>query len=233
MPEITSSNTILFVDDEERILRSIQRGLRGESYTKYFVNSGKEALDIFKEHEISVLVTDIRMPEMSGLELLKIVKDEYPQTIRIVLTAYAQVSNILAALHTGEIYQYITKPWNLDEGFIPILRQAFEHYNYKMERDSLIIELSRQNEELKKKNSEIKHLKKQAETSAKNKTRILGHLTKDIIPFAADAIQTTLELKESTDPEICEIGTELHNEGERILGRLRKVEDLLNRESHG
>ncbi len=95
----------------------------------------------------------------------------------------------------------------------------------------MITELSRQNEELKKKNAEIKRLKKQAEFSAKNKTRILGHLTKEIIPFAADTIQTTLELKESTDPAIREIGSELSKEGERVLSRLRKVEDLLIRES--
>lgn len=74
-------NSVLFVDDEMNILSAIRRAVVDEPFQAFFANSGKEALKIMEEREIAVLVTDMRMPEMDGLQLLKIVKEEYPATI--------------------------------------------------------------------------------------------------------------------------------------------------------
>ena len=133
--------TILFVDDEEKVLRSLERGLLDESYNCHFAKSGKEALEILEQNEVHVIVTDMRMPEMSGLELLRIVKVKYPHIIRLILSGYTQVSTLLTAINQGEIFKFITKPWRLEEDFKTVLHQAVDYYNLRAERDSLLQEL--------------------------------------------------------------------------------------------
>ncbi len=136
--------TVLFVDDEEKILKSLKRGLMDEPYNALFANSGKEAVEILQQNEVHVLVTDMRMPEMSGLELLKTVKQEYPRIIRMVLSGYTQVTTLLTAINQGEIYKFITKPWKLEEEFKPAIREAVDYYNFRSERDQLATEAKQQ-----------------------------------------------------------------------------------------
>ena len=134
---------VLFVDDEEKILRSLKRGLLDEPYNSLFANSGEEALEILKQKEVHIIVTDMRMPEMSGLELLRIAKKDYPHIIRMVLSGYTQITTLLTAINQGEIYRFITKPWKLDEDIKPAVRQAIEYYNLHSERDKLTDESDR------------------------------------------------------------------------------------------
>ncbi|HIJ53480.1 MAG TPA: response regulator [Planctomycetes bacterium] len=133
--------TVLFVDDEQKILRSLKRGLLDEPYKTLFANSGKETLEILQKNEVHVIVTDMRMPEMTGLELLRTVKKEYPHIVRMVLSGYTQITTLLTAINQGEIYKFITKPWKLEEEFKPAVRQAVEYYNIHNERDRLLAEL--------------------------------------------------------------------------------------------
>ena len=123
--------TVLFVDDEEKLLKSLKRGLLDEPYNTLFATSGKKALEILEHNEVHVLVTDMRMPEMGGLELLKLVKEQYPHIVRMVLSGYTQVTTLLTAINQGEIYKYITKPWKLEEEFKPSIRESIEYYEAK------------------------------------------------------------------------------------------------------
>jgi len=125
---------VLFVDDEERILRSLKRGLIDEPYNLLFAGSGKKALDIMEKNEVHVIVTDMRMPEMTGLELLRIVKEKYPDVVRLVLSGYTQVTTLLTAINQGEIFRFITKPWKLEDEFISVIKQAVEYYNLQAEK---------------------------------------------------------------------------------------------------
>ena len=127
--------TVLFVDDEEKVLRSLKRGLLDEPYKTLFASSGKEALEILQRNQVHVIVTDMRMPEMSGLELLRAVKEEYPNVIRMVLSGYTQVSTLLTAINQGEIFRFITKPWKLEEEFKPAVREAVEYYDFQNQRN--------------------------------------------------------------------------------------------------
>jgi len=131
---------VLFVDDEEQILKSLKRGLVNEPYKTLFANSGKEALEILEKEEVHVLVTDMRMPGMTGLELLKIVREKYPGIIRMVLSGYTQVTTLLTAINQGEIFKYITKPWKLDEEFIPAVREAIDYYAFQSQRKMTMAE---------------------------------------------------------------------------------------------
>jgi len=130
--------TVLFVDDEEKILRSLKRGLTDEPYNSLFAKSGKEALEILKREEVHVIVTDMRMPEMSGLELLRIVKKEYPHIIRLILSGYTDIDTLLAAINQGEIFRFITKPWKIDEELKTTIQQAIEFYYLHSEREMLM-----------------------------------------------------------------------------------------------
>lgn len=134
--------TVLFVDDEVRLLRSIERGMLDEPYHLLFAESGKEGLKLLAENEVHVLVTDMRMPEMTGLELLKQVKEQYPQIVRLVLSGYTQASTLLTAINQGEIFRFITKPWKMEEDFKPAIQQAVEQYNREAERDRLMAQLT-------------------------------------------------------------------------------------------
>jgi DNA-binding NtrC family response regulator len=130
------NRTVLFVDDEQKVLTSLERGLLDEPYKKLFAQSGKEALEILKNNHVHVIVTDMRMPEMSGLELLRIIKTQYPDIVRVVLSGYTQVTTLLTAINQGEIYKFITKPWKLEEEFKTTVRQAIEYYELHQKREA-------------------------------------------------------------------------------------------------
>lgn len=103
---------ILFVDDEQKVLEGLRRMLHSkhQEWDMEFVNSGKEALKLMKEHPVDLIISDMRMPEMDGAELLKIIKKFYPQTIRFILSGYSDKEMILRTL--GSTEQFLTKPCN-------------------------------------------------------------------------------------------------------------------------
>ena len=130
--------TVLFVDDEEKVLASLERTLRDEPYNTLFAGSGKEALEILQQQEVLVIVTDMCMPEMSGLELLRTVKENYPHIIRMVLSGHADTDTLLGAINQGEIYRFIPKPWKSNEELKTIIRQAIEFYDLHGELEMLM-----------------------------------------------------------------------------------------------
>lgn len=129
--------TVLFVDDEEKILSSLKRGLIDEPYETLFANNGNEALEILAQGPVHVVVTDMQMPEMNGLELLRVVKEKYPHIVRMALSGYAQVTTLLTAINQGEIFRFITKPWKLEEELKQTVREAVEYYNSQNEGTKL------------------------------------------------------------------------------------------------
>lgn len=139
-------NKVLFIDDELNILASLRRGLMEQEYTCFFTADGREALEIMEKHEISVVVTDMRMPKMNGLQFLKESKEKYPNTIRIVMSGYTQLPQILATINQGDIFKFIPKPWNLDEEFIPAINEGVKYYNLKKKNEQLSSELIKRNE---------------------------------------------------------------------------------------
>ena len=126
--------TVLFVDDDKATLRSLERGLLDESYNKLFTKSCKEALGILKREEVHVIVTDMRMPEMNGLELLRIARKEYPNITGMVLTGYELDTELQNAVEQGEIFKLIPKPlWKLGGKFERLVRRALDRSNLQRE----------------------------------------------------------------------------------------------------
>ena len=132
--------TVLFVDDDSIVLRSIARGLMDEPYNVCLAKSGEEALEILCQQEVHVLVTDIRMPEMDGTELLNIVTKEYPHIVKMVLSGYTNTTDLMMAIHQEGVFKFIPKPWNLQEGekFRTIVRCAIDHYNLQNEHTGTV-----------------------------------------------------------------------------------------------
>lgn len=117
---IDSPVRLLFVDDEENILRAIKRLLRKEPWDMAFVKSGQEALEMFdSKGPYDIVVSDYRMPGMSGVDLLKEIRFRYPSTVRMILSSYTDAEIVLDAINKGFVYKFLTK--SSDDG---ILRQT-------------------------------------------------------------------------------------------------------------
>lgn len=141
--------TVMFVDDEKEILRSLQRLVRNEPYKVEFANGGYDALGRLKKNQVSVLVTDLHMPEIGGLDLLEMVKKRWPDTIRLILSGNSDSGTILEAINKGDIYRYITKPWDNRELRV-IVRQALELYKLQEEKKHLLSRLEQHNLQLER-----------------------------------------------------------------------------------
>lgn len=120
-------NCILFVDDEEDVLSSLIRQFRKADFKVHTAIDGEAALNILESEPVNIIITDERMPGMNGIELLQKVKKKYPDTIRIVLSGYADSSSIIDAINKGEVYRFVSKPWS-KEKLIEVIEQAFSYY---------------------------------------------------------------------------------------------------------
>lgn len=134
--------TLLFVDDEDGVLNALRRIFMDENYTILTANSGDKAIRILEERQVHLLITDHRMPGMTGAELLKVVRERWPETIRIMLTGYADVNSIMGAVKEGAVYKFITKPWN-DEDLRLTVSLALQQY-LLMHENRHLKELARQ-----------------------------------------------------------------------------------------
>ena len=145
---------VLLVDDEEPILNSLRRLLRGQPYDVLLATSGAQALEIMAQQSIDLVMSDARMPNMDGATLLAHIHQLYPDTVRIMLTGYADPSAIIKAINEGQIHRYISKPWH-DEEMLLILRQSLAYQHSERERLRLVQETWDQNEELRRLNTTL------------------------------------------------------------------------------
>jgi diguanylate cyclase (GGDEF)-like protein len=132
MLEITSKKdgepTLLLVDDEVNILNSLKRVLRSEGYRVLLASSGEEGLELLTQYKVHVIVSDQRMPEMSGIEFLGRVKELYPDIVRIVISGYTDFQTVTESINTGAVYHFISKPWE-EKTLKEYIRTAFQHYH--------------------------------------------------------------------------------------------------------
>ncbi len=126
-PAAETTFALLFVDDERGVLHSLRRIFIDENYQIFTALNADEALEILRRETIHLVISDHRMPGMNGAQLLRKVKEEWPQTIRIMLTGYADVQSIMGAVNEGAVYKFITKPWN-DEDLRLTVSLALQQY---------------------------------------------------------------------------------------------------------
>lgn len=148
MSETPAPATLLFVDDEPGILSALRRLFRPHGYRILIAESGAAGLSILEQEAVDLIISDMRMPEMDGATFLKQVRGRWPNTMRILLTGYADVTSTVAAINEGEIYRYIAKPWD-DAEIVNTVRDALERQQLEVENRRLTALTQAQNEELK------------------------------------------------------------------------------------
>ncbi len=149
--------TILCVDDEQNVLNSLIRLFIDYDYNILTATSGSEGLEILKKEKVQIVISDYRMPVMNGAEFLKEVVKLQPETVRIVLSGFADTSSILSAINEGDIYKFIPKPWN-DEELKVTISNAIEHYYLVRKNEELANILKIKNEELTEINNKLINL---------------------------------------------------------------------------
>jgi response regulator RpfG family c-di-GMP phosphodiesterase len=105
--------TVMFVDDEPYVLESMQRMFHTSPYKVLLAESGEEALELMGRERVDILITDQRMPKMTGIELCHAVKGMYPSTIRIILSGYTDINDLIKAINQGEVYRFLRKPMDM------------------------------------------------------------------------------------------------------------------------
>ena len=182
------THSLLLVDDEENILNSLKRTLRKEQYRIITAQSGMEGLSVIDREKISLVLSDHRMPGMEGGEFLNEVRQKSPDTIRMMLTGYADMQSVMNAINHGEVYRFITKPWD-DEEIRFIVRDALRHYDLIDENKALQALTHRQNIELKDLNNNL-------EDKVAERTKEVEVLYKDLEQNFIDFVRVFMSLLE-------------------------------------
>lgn len=156
---------ILYVDDEEQNLISFRATFRRE-YNIYTAISGKDGMEIMHHNDIHIIITDQRMPEMTGIQFLEKTLPIFPNTIRMILTGFSDVDAIVEAINTGRVFRYITKPWDEQELRMTI-ENARQIFNLQHKNRNLITELQ---QKLEEQESTLVLFKKYVPESIVNKT---------------------------------------------------------------
>lgn len=195
--------TILIVDDENGIRKSIERTLHNEPYRKLYASCVEEAKKLLNENKVHLIISDILMPGTDGITLLKWVKKNYPETVRIVLSTKSDSATILEAINKGNIFYYIPKPWDNTELKI-IITKGIEWYNLQEERNELIKELEEHNmtleQRINERSSQLLAISNEAEIG-KHTSQIVHNINN-----ALNGILGSLDLSEvvlsEKDPDI-------------------------------
>jgi response regulator RpfG family c-di-GMP phosphodiesterase len=137
---------ILYVDDELNNLISFKAVFRIK-YNVLTAISGSDAIKVLRDNEVNIIITDQRMPQMTGVEFLESILGDFPDPTRILLTGYADMNAVIDAVNKGKIFHYLNKPWNEEELDMTIQR-AYEVYKAKMDEKELNSKLTVSNEQL-------------------------------------------------------------------------------------
>ncbi|GAB6096449.1 hypothetical protein JCM14469_27020 [Desulfatiferula olefinivorans] len=190
-------HTVLCVDDEVNILQALKRLLRKENYTLLTASSGEEGLEILAENDVHLVMSDQRMPHMNGTEFLAVIKEKYPDVIRIILTGYTEVDAITDSINRGHIYKFFLKPWN-DENLKLEINKALDQYDLIKANRELTQAVIDKNDQLKRMNDQLEEKVRQRteELVVRNQALELSQAVLENIPFPILGIseETTIVL---------------------------------------
>jgi putative nucleotidyltransferase with HDIG domain len=153
-PEAASNATLLLVDDEASVLSSLKRLFRPCGYRIFTAERGAAGLEIMQRETVDLVISDMRMPEMDGAQFLQKVNEQWPDTVRILLTGYAEIGATIDAINKGHIYRYISKPWE-DNDIVLAIKQALRQKQLERANQGLEELTRKQNEELKDLNANL------------------------------------------------------------------------------
>ncbi len=205
------TGTLLFIDDEENILSALRRLFRPLGYRILIANRAMEGLAIMEREEVDLIICDMRMPEMGGDEFFAQASQKWPDTMRILLTGYADIASTIAAINKGNIYSYISKPWE-DSDLKFNVQRALEQRLLKAERRQLTKLTQQQNEELTTLNATLEQ-------------KVMER-TKELSKTMEQLEGTHESLKKSYSDSIKMFSSIIELRGGRKPGRARRVADM-------
>lgn len=211
------THTLLLVDDEENILNSLKRLLRDDGYRIFAATSAKEGLDILKQEPVSLIISDQRMPRMTGSEFLAIARKTAPDTIRVMLTGYADMDAAMDAINKGNVYRFITKPWD-DNDLLVTIRQALKQYE-------LVLENRRLTQLTQRQNAELKNLNQRLEKKVEERTEKIRKMNRKLKKSFFDTIRVFTGLLGLFDPDMVAHSKRVAALSREIARRYGKVED--------
>jgi signal transduction histidine kinase len=177
-----ASHNLLIIDDEIDIVKALRRQFR-RHYNIYVANSAAAGYEIMTEVPIHVIISDQRMPGMSGVEFFHRVKHEFPDAIRLLLTGYADLQSVIAAINDGNVFRYIGKPWNPEE-LDTIVREACIKHDLILENRSLLQKLQEANHSLEhrvfERTTELHQVNEQLRLVNAQKDRFMGMVAHDL-----------------------------------------------------
>ena len=191
---------VLFVDDEENVLRSLRRLFIDEPLEVITVSSGREGLDVLKGVEVAVIVSDQRMPGMDGVAFLEGARGLSPDSIRMVLTGYADISAAVGAINHGGAHRYITKPWDDDELLITV-KDAVKTFGLIKENRYLAELTAKQNKELQRWSAELEICVQEQTIDLTRQNQELGALNRRLqknIESVITSLSNLIELRDSS-----------------------------------
>lgn len=214
-------HTLLIVDDEPDVVQSLRDLLRRE-YHVLGATHARDGLRLLHEQPVQVVMSDQRMPEISGVEFLRGVRRACPEAIRLLFTGYADIKAVIDAINEGHVYRYITKPWDPDE-LVTVLHQASEQYDLLQERQRLLEDLRRKNQELEQANAELR----QANALKEAFINVASHELRTPLTILLSLPELALRMPNQNPltadwfRRIQQSGTRLHRLVEQLLQMLR------------
>jgi len=178
--------TLLLVDDEENILSALTRLLRHDDYRILTACNAQDGLALLADNNVNVIITDQRMPQMTGAEFLSQVKERYPETIRIVLSGYTELKSVTDAINRGAIYKFLTKPW--DKHLLRAnIEEAFRQYELRSENERLARELQAANAELSEINKDLERRVEEKTREVKLNMHTL-QISQEVLEYLPNAV---------------------------------------------
>ena len=201
---------VLCVDDEQNILRAIKRALFSLDVDLTLVDSGEKALDVMKEKTIHVVISDMKMPGMTGAELLEQVAAHYPDTFRVVLTGFADIDATIKAVNQGRIHRYLQKPWDNQE-LINTIEEGLERIKLKDENARLQKLTKLQNAKLKEVNNSLEQVVQKRTKQIKAALRRIEQRNAALEQVLFNVISINPDIDGKFAIEVSELATKLAN----------------------
>lgn len=223
---------ILFVDDEDNVLKALKRALIDEKYNCFFANNAKSGLEIIGNNDINIIVSDMKMPEIDGIEFFKQVEAAYPDIVKIILSGQADMDQLIEVINSIDVFSFILKPWDVELTLKPMIEKAI--------RQSKLIETNKElNKQLtnKLRELEIKHFRLQKTTASLEDSNSIiiaianaieakdsitnGHINR--VAYWAQKIGERLKLSED-ELDLLRKGSILHD-----IGKIGIPDSILNK----
>jgi len=243
-------DVLLLVDDEREVVRSLRRLFR-KKYSVLMAESAEAARSLMAEKPAQVIISDQRMPGMTGTELFQRLRADHPDTIRILLTGYSDIEAVIAAVNDGDVFHYLGKPWEPVE-LENVVQQAFEHYRLMQENRKLLRELQTANETLegrvadrtaellsanralqseierrKQVEVDLRQAKRAADLATQAKSRFLATMSHEIrTPMNAVIGFTEMLMDTPLTEEQADYGGTIKKSGEALLTLINDVLDF-------